>query len=104
MQKIPLELATAGMQLAKLVNNKRGMPLCSAGTELTENIIARLSNMGVKRITVEGHPVDTEDREKSLSQQIDERHARFKYVEGDPLMRKIKDIFLERLKEMAEEA
>jgi hypothetical protein len=104
MQKIPLELATAGMKLAKLVNNKRGMPLCSAGTELTENIIARLSNMGVKRITVEGHPVDTEDREKSLSQQIDELHARFKYVEGDPLMRKIKDIFLERLKEMAEEA
>ena len=104
MQKISLELATAGMKLATLVNNKRGMPLCSAGTELTENIIARLSNMGVKRITVEGHPVDTEDREKSLSQQIDELHARFKYVEGDPLMRKIKEIFLERLKEMAEEA
>jgi len=104
MQRIPMELAAAGMKLAKLVKNKRGMTLCGAGTELTEEIIERLSDMEVKRITVEGHPVDTEDREKSLSQQIDELHARFKYVEGDPLMRKIKDIFLERLKEMAEEA
>jgi len=58
MQRISIELAAAGMKLAKLVKNKRGMTLCGAGTELTEEIIERLSDMGVKRITVEGHPVD----------------------------------------------
>jgi len=101
MQKIPIDLATPGMKLAKQVANDRGIVLCGPGTELTEEMITRLSDMGAKRITVEGHPVDTGDSEKSLGQQIDELHARFRKVEGDPLMRKIKDIFLERLKERA---
>jgi hypothetical protein len=104
MQKIALELAAVGMKLAKQVNNKRGMALCGVGTELTEDIIARLSEMEINWITVEGHPVDTGEREKSLDQQIDELHARFRHVEGDPLMRKIKNIFLERLKERTEES
>lgn len=103
MQRIPMELAAAGMKLAKLVKNKRGMTLCGAGTELTEEIIERLSDMEVKRITVEGHPVDTQDTEKGFSQQIDELNARFRFVEGDPLMRKIKNVFLGRLREKAEE-
>ena len=101
MQRIPIDLATPGMKLAKPVANDRGIVLCGPGTELTEEIITRLSDMGAKRITVEGHPVDTGDSEKSLGQKIDELHARFRKVEGDPLMRKIKDIFLERLKERA---
>lgn len=103
MQKIPLKLAVPGMKLAKSVSNKRGMTLCGEGTELTESIIDRLSGMEVKRITVAGHPVDTGVEEKSLSRQIDELNARFRYVEGDPLMRKLKNIFLGRLKEKAEE-
>jgi len=101
MQKIPIDLATPGMKLAKPVANDRGIVLCGPGTELTEEMITRLSNMGAKRITVEGHPVDTGDAEKSLGQQTDELHARFRKVEGDPLMRKIKNIFLEGLKERA---
>ena len=103
MQKIPIDLATPGMKLAKPVANDRGIVLCGPGTELTEEMIARLSNMGAKQITVEGHPMDTGDAEKSLGQQTDELHARFRKVEGDPLMRKIKNIFLERLRERANE-
>jgi len=91
------------MKLAKAVKNKRGMILCSQGTELTEAVLDRLSDMEVKQITVEGHPVDTGASEKSLQQQIDELQARFSQVEGDPLMMKIKDIFLERLKQQTEE-
>lgn len=104
MQKIPLNLASPGMKLAKPVTNKRGMPLCGAGTELTEAILARLSDVGVEQITVEGHPVDTGQNEKTVSQQIDELHARFKHVESNPLMMKIKNILLERLQERSEEA
>jgi hypothetical protein len=102
MQKIPLAAAAAGMKLAKSVNNKRGMVLCSMGTELTEAIIDRLADMKVELITVEGHPIDTADAGKSLNQKIDELHARFSHVEKDPLMRKIKDIFLECLKKRGE--
>ncbi|NVL89920.1 MAG: hypothetical protein HWN69_02840 [Desulfobacterales bacterium] len=103
MQKIPIDRAMPGMKLAKPVANDRGIVLCGQGAELTEEIIERLSGMGVKRITVEGHPIDTGEPEKSLSQHIDELHARFRKVEGDPLMKRIKDIFLERLKETADE-
>jgi hypothetical protein len=99
MKKIPISHATAGMKLAKPVTNDRGIVLCGPGTELTEEMIARLSNMGAKRITVERLPGDTGDAEKSLGLQIDELNARFRKVEGDPLMRKIKEIFLERLRE-----
>jgi len=104
MQNIPLELATVGMKLAKPVKNQRGMMLCGVGTELTKDILARLSDMEVKQIIVEGPPGDKGEMEKTLSKQIDELHARFWHVEGDPLMRKIKNIFLERLKEGDEEA
>ncbi len=104
MEKVRLSLAAPGMKLAKPVTNKRGMVLYGAGAVLTKEIIARLSDMGVEQITAEGHPLDTGDTGKNLNQHIDELHSRFRYVEGDPLMRKIKDIFLERLKEMAEEA
>jgi hypothetical protein len=104
MQKISLEHAAAGMKLAKPVKNKRGITLCGAGAELSEDMIARLSDMEIKRITVEGHPVDTGEGEKGLSQQIDELHARFSKVEGDPLMRKLKNIFLELLEERGKEA
>ncbi len=103
MQKIPLKLAKAGMKLAKAVSNDRGMTLCGAGTELTEETIARLLRMEVKRITVAGHPIDTGRQEKSLSQQIDELHARFRKVRANPLMGKIKNMLLEVLKEGAEE-
>lgn len=103
MQKIPIDLATPGMKLAKPVANDRGIVLCGPGSELTEEMITRLSDMGIKRITVEGHLVDTGDAGKSLGHQIDELHARFRKVEGYPLMRRIKDIFLERLRERANE-
>ena len=91
------------MKLGKSVTNERGMALCGAGTELTQEIINRLSSMAVKRITVEGRPLDTGDSEKSISEQIEELNTRFRKVEGDPLMRRIRDIFLERLRQKVPE-
>ncbi|MFW6147841.1 MAG: hypothetical protein ACOC6B_05540 [Thermodesulfobacteriota bacterium] len=99
MQKIDLKAASPGMKLAKAVKNKRGMILCSQGTELTEPTLARLADMEVKQITVEGQPLYMGHSEKNLQQQIDELQLRFRPVEEDPLMRKIRDILLERLKQ-----
>jgi hypothetical protein len=103
MQRIPLELVKPGMKLAKVINNDRGMTLCGAGVELTEALIARLSDMGIKRITVEGHPTGTSDKGQSLGEQIDALNARFRHVEGDPLMSKVKNILLEHFKQKAGE-
>ena len=99
MQTMPLELVKPGMKLAKSVNNDKGMTLCGEGVVLTEALIGRLSDMGVRRVTVKGHPTDTNDDGKSLSQQIDALDARFRYVEGNPLMRKVKHVLLEYLKQ-----
>ena len=40
---------------------------------------------------------------KSLSQQIDALNARFRHVEGDPLMSKVKNILLEHFRQKAGE-
>jgi hypothetical protein len=104
MQKVQLSLAAPGIKLAKPVTNKKGMVLYGVGTVLTKEIIALLSDIGVEQITVEGHPLDTGDTGKSLSQHIDDLHSRFRYVQGDPLMSKIKGLLLERLRERAEGA
>ncbi|MBW2601156.1 MAG: hypothetical protein JRD47_04400 [Deltaproteobacteria bacterium] len=103
MQKIPLKLATPGMKLAKAVINDRGMTLCGAGTELNEETLARLARIEVERITVEGHPVELDGEGKGLSQQIDELHARFRKVDKNPLMKKIKNVLLEILTEGTQE-
>ena len=104
MQKIPLKKAKAGMKLAKPVENDRGMTLCGAGTELTDETIDRLVRMEVKRITVEGHPIDTGQEQKSLDQLLKELDGRFKKVADDPLMKKIKNMISQVLTEQAEEA
>ena len=101
MQNVTLERAAEGMKLAKPVTSKTGMILYGAGVVLTADIIARLSEMGVEQISIEGHPPSTDDEEKGLSLQIKELHARFRYVEEDPLMGKIKNLILTQLKERA---
>jgi len=103
MQKIPLKKAKTGMKLARPVTNERGMTLCGEGTELTEAIIARLVRMEVEHITVTGRPIKTAGGHKSVEQQLDEMHARFKRVEADPLMKKIKGILVNLLTEGTEE-
>ena len=103
MQKIPINLALPDMTIAKPVANDRGIVLCGPGSKLTQELIDRLTTMGIKRITVEGNPVDMGDAEQSFSQQAEELRDRFSKVEDDPLMRKIKDILLQRLHERADE-
>ena len=104
MQKISLDRATTGMKLAKTVKNKRGMPLCTAGTKLNEDTILRLSNAGVTGISVKGNPLVEDANTKPLSQQIDELNTRFSPVEQNPLMKKIKSLFLECLNERVKES
>jgi hypothetical protein len=101
MQDVTLERARAGMKLARPVTNKRGVILYGVGAVLTADIIARLSKMGIDKITVDGNPPRAADDEESLSLQIEELNARFRYVEGDPLMGKIKHLILKQLKERA---
>jgi hypothetical protein len=58
MQKIPIDLARSGMKLARPVIKEGGMTIMAEGMELTDSLIARLQNMKIDRITVQGHPVE----------------------------------------------
>ncbi len=58
MQKIPLNLAKAGMKLAKPILRDNGLVLVAENTELSESLLERLERMDVAMVTVQGNPVD----------------------------------------------
>lgn len=60
MQKIPLELAKAGMVLAKPVLRSNGLVLIGENAELSDAIIARLKQMDIDTVVVQGNPLDLE--------------------------------------------
>jgi hypothetical protein len=56
-QRILLTQSKPGMVLSRAVVSPSHITLCSGGTELTLDLIDRLSSRGVKRLWVAGHPV-----------------------------------------------
>jgi hypothetical protein len=58
MQKIPLELARAGMILEKPIIRENGLVLVAEGTEFSDALLGRLRTMEVEFVFVQGHPVD----------------------------------------------
>jgi hypothetical protein len=100
MQKIPLMQAMAGMVLARDVfrnNSPVGMPICGKQTVLTDALIARLDNLDVHAVYVEGHPV-WEDGDLSLEDMLRELDRRFEKVRNDPLTAKLYELHVEHLK------
>lgn len=99
MQNIPLALAKPGMVLARSVVNPNvpnGPPVCGQGIPLTDSLIERLVHMGVQSVAVEGHPVVVEG-ESTLEEMLIRLDEKFRRVEGDSLMMKIKEIYKRRL-------
>jgi len=100
MQKILLMNARAGMILAREVfrsNSATGIPICGKNTELTDTLIARLENLKVQSIYVEGHPV-REEGDRSLDDILRDLDCRFAKVRQDPLTAKLHDIYADYLK------
>jgi hypothetical protein len=90
MQKIPLELARAGMVLEKPITRENGLVLVAEGTELSEPLIGRLASMKVESIIVQGRPVDLEGgRESSAAGRLERLDHLFRRHE-DPWMLKVK--------------
>jgi hypothetical protein len=98
MQNIPLALAKPGMVLARSVINPNspGVPVCGKGIPLTDSLIERLTQMGIQSVTVEGHPVVVEG-ESTLEEMLIKLDEKFRRLEGDSLMMKIKEIYKRRL-------
>jgi hypothetical protein len=106
MQRIPISLAADGMVVARPVPNAHdpaGMPICGKGVVLGESLIDRLRDRGVQTLTVEGHPVAVEG-EASLEELLAALDRRFRRVEADPLMRKVKNLFRNQIVRSMEDA
>jgi hypothetical protein len=101
MQNIPIALATPDMVLAREIrrpDSPAGPPICGSGIVLTESLLERLKTLGIQTVTVEGHPV-TIQGEKGLDELLQELDSRFNKVSKDSLMRKLKEMFREKLVE-----
>jgi hypothetical protein len=66
-----------------------GPPLFGKGMTLSVSHIARLTQMGVQSVVVEGRPVVMEG-EETLEEQLKKLDARFARVEQDIVMEKLK--------------
>jgi len=89
LQRIPIKLAKPGMVLAKEAVTPEGQVLCGAGTELSQEVIARLTKQEVLTLTVEGHPVQLPG-EKGLAEKLKELDHRFLKVKNDPVLKALK--------------
>lgn len=95
MQKIPLAFARAGMILARDVfrgDSPVGIPVCGKETGLTDALIARLENMDIQSVYVEGHPV-WEEGERSIDDLLRELDDRFSRTIQEPLNAMLYDIY-----------
>jgi hypothetical protein len=99
MQKIPLQLARAGMVLARAVfrnDSPAGNPVCGKGIMLTESLISRLEAMEVKTVYIKGHPV-WQPGDPTLDEILRDLDLRFEKVRQDPLMSKLHAIYADYL-------
>lgn len=100
MQKIPLQLARAGMVLARAVfrnDSPAGNPVCGKDILLTESLISRLETMEVKSVYIKGHPI-RQSGDPTLDEKLCELDLRFEKVRQDPLMSKLHSIYADYLK------
>lgn len=79
------------MVLAKKAITPEGQVLCGQGTNLTQEIIARLSKQEVLSLTVEGHPVQIPG-EKGLAERLRDLDHNFSKVNTDPVLRALKTL------------
>ena len=99
MQKIPITLALPGMVLGQDIKSSEdpsAMTICGKGMQLKESLIDRLREMGIQTVTVEGHPVKMEG-ETSLEEMLASLDKRFSRLTNDPLMMKIKEMYMRHI-------
>ena len=100
MKRVPLEEAAPGMVLAKSVTNAAGHVVVAAGMVVDERVITHLKRMGKAAVYVESAPGGGAG--KSLEDMERELAARFRKVEGEPQLSRIREAILRRVKSQSE--
>jgi hypothetical protein len=90
---------TPGMKLARAVENKNGLVMIGEGTELTAALVAKIQQMDVPSVYVEGVAKSLPPKDEVLSA-VD---SRFRRVEEEPLMEMLKRIVSHHIESLYEE-
>jgi hypothetical protein len=88
------------MVLAKPVTNSAGLVVVAAGIALNEPLITHLERLGKAAVYVEGAP--GEGASKSFDEIERELVARFRKVEGEPQLTRIREAIRKHLQTQAE--
>lgn len=100
MQRIPLEQAKPGMIIAQKLVREDGVLLCQKGAELTDAMIRLLQRMNFETVPVEGQAIESPDeREARIAKEEAAIEVRFSRVASDPVLAKLKQTLLARLRE-----
>lgn len=83
------------MKLTKPVVNENGIILLGEGTVVTDAVIARLSNMNIMSVYVEG----ASEPRKSKEEMIAALDSRFRKTGNEPHMGTLKKLFMEHIEE-----
>jgi hypothetical protein len=93
-KSIPLSKVIPGMVLARVLEDDKGRTLCSAGTELNEKLITRLTRMEIPSVYIESDELLSEEKLTALKKEIEDR---FVNIPEGSLMNELKSILLQRL-------
>ncbi len=84
-QRILITQAAPGMVLSRPVSLANGARLCGVGTQLSDDLIQRLTIRGIKRIFVRGQPVPSRSAQP-FEQRLAALRQRFSRVRQRHLM------------------
>lgn len=99
MSRVSSKDLVPGMKLTRAVENKNGFVMIGESTELTSGLIAKIQQMDVGSVYVEGVFKSLPPKEEALSA----IHGRFKGVEGEPCMDMLKKVVSEHIESLYEE-
>ena len=85
-QRIQVSQARPAMVLSRPVTTANHMVLCASKTVLSADLIARMGTRGIRRLWVQGHPVE-DATGKPFSVALAELRERFAHCQHIPLMR-----------------
>ncbi len=84
-QRILLSQAEAGMVLSRAIHLPNRTALCPRGVPLSDGLITKLMNLGIKRIWVRGQPMPVLELD-GFAQRISRLRLGFSRVRHIPLM------------------
>ena len=101
MQKIPLNLAVAGMVLAADVTTSDGKVLVPANSTLDDAMLRRLDLAGTGKIVVQGKPVPGADMGYDALTRMKRLEHLFRAHQHDRFMTTLKNMLYKHFKERA---